>query len=161
MSLPDVQSQESSLHTMNQTSLIPLLASLLFFIFLLLGLLHFYWMLGGTWAFEVVLPTTIKGNKVLSPSSLDCALVGMALLLFGIFYLYKASYIPLPLPNWVLLLGSWTIPLIFLLRTMGDFKYVGFFKSIHQTGFAFWDTLLFSPLCLFIGVLGVLINLYK
>ena len=41
---------------------------------------------------------------------------------------------------------------VFLLRAVGEFRYVGFFKRRHGTRFATLDTWLFSPLCAFIGL---------
>lgn len=37
--------------------------------------------------------------------------------------------------------------LIFAVRTVGDFRYVGFFKRIRGSRFARMDTLCYSPLC--------------
>ena len=41
---------------------------------------------------------------------------------------------------------------IFVLRAMGEFRMLGFFKSIKGTDFAFWNTLLYTPLCLALGL---------
>ena len=41
---------------------------------------------------------------------------------------------------------------IFILRAIGEFQMLGFFKSIRGTDFAFWDTWLYTPLCLTLGV---------
>jgi hypothetical protein len=49
------------------------------------------------------------------------------------------------------------IAALFLLRAIGDFKYVGFFKSVSQTDFARLDSLLFTPLCLLIAIAAFLI----
>jgi hypothetical protein len=35
---------------------------------------------------------------------------------------------------------------------MGDFYLVGFFKNVHGTPFAFWDTWLYSPISLGLGL---------
>ena len=64
-------------------------------------------------------------------------------------------------PSWIFYSGTWVISLLFLLRTIGDFRYVGFFKSVTDTNFARWDTILFSPLCLFIGIVAFLISYYE
>jgi hypothetical protein len=39
------------------------------------------------------------------------------------------------------------LAVLFLLRAVGDFRYVGFFKSMGDDPFRSWDTWLFSPLC--------------
>ena len=45
--------------------------------------------------------------------------------------------------------------MIFVLRTLGDFRYVGFTKRIRNTSFAEWDTKLYSPLCLLMALLAL------
>jgi hypothetical protein len=64
-------------------------------------------------------------------------------------------------PPWIFYSGTWLISLLFLLRTIGDFRYVGFFKSVTDTSFAHWDTVLFSPLCLFMAGAAFLISYYE
>ncbi|TKI67695.1 DUF3995 domain-containing protein [Lysinibacillus mangiferihumi] len=49
-------------------------------------------------------------------------------------------------------LGCTVCAVIFLIRAIGDFKYVGFFKKIKHSQFARNDTWLYSPLCLFISL---------
>ncbi len=39
------------------------------------------------------------------------------------------------------------LALIFAVRAIGDFRYVGFFKHIRGSRFARMDTLCYSPLC--------------
>ncbi|EGD05771.1 hypothetical protein B1M_04736, partial [Burkholderia sp. TJI49] len=39
------------------------------------------------------------------------------------------------------------LALIFAVRAVGDFRYVGFFKRIRGSRFARMDTLCYSPLC--------------
>jgi hypothetical protein len=54
--------------------------------------------------------------------------------------------------------GSWFIPVVFLLRAVGEFRYVGFFKKIKNTSFAKMDSQYYSPLCLAVGVLALIIK---
>lgn len=135
-----------------------ILAIILSVVFAGLGLLHFSWALGGTFGFENSLPTNSSGERVLNPGKIDCAIVGIGLTVFGLFYLVKTGLIGLDLPIWILTPGGWTIPAIFLLRAVGEFKYVGFFKRIRTTDFGKLDTRFLSPLCLVIGILGILIQ---
>jgi hypothetical protein len=46
---------------------------------------------------------------------------------------------------------------LFILRAIGDFKYLGFFKKIKNTKFGQNDTKYFAPLCLIIGILTLLV----
>ncbi|MEP2773613.1 MAG: DUF3995 domain-containing protein [Fulvivirga sp.] len=128
-------------------------------IFTLLALIHFSWALGSTWGFKNALPKSEAGNYVLNPAPWESAVVGLGLTLFGLFYLTRADILPLTLQGWLLSVGSWVIPLIFLLRAIGDFKYVGFFKSITSTDFAWLDTIFYSPLCLILAVAGLVLLL--
>jgi hypothetical protein len=61
----------------------------------------------------------------------------------------------------VQLYGLWIIASIFILRAIGEFKYVGFFKKISQTKFGQNDTKYYSPLCLIIGILTLMLELTK
>ncbi|WP_298265154.1 DUF3995 domain-containing protein [uncultured Lutibacter sp.] len=126
-----------------------------------LGLIHFNWVVGGKFGFEASLPTKESGERVLNPKKIDSAIVGIGLTIFGIFYILKSGVIEYNLPNWIIKYGSWIIPIIFLLRAIGEFKYVGFFKSVKKTDFGKLDTKLFSPLCFIIGTIGILIELMK
>ena len=104
------------------------------------------------------MPTKENGEKVLNPGKVDSAAVGIGLTAFGIFYLLNSGVIDYSLPEWIIKYGSWIIPVLFLLRAVGEFKYVGFFKRVKKTEFAKWDTKLFSPLCLAIAIIGILVN---
>lgn len=128
-------------------------------IFFILALIHFNWVFGGTYGFEASLPTTATGERIFSPKKIDSAIVGLVLTAFGVFYLIKANLITANIPSWILTYGTLLIPAIFLFRAIGDFKYIGFFKRIKTTDFAKLDTKSFSPLCLAIAILGVLIEI--
>lgn len=136
------------------------LAILLIVIFSILALIHFYWASGGVWGFESVLPTNEQGQQMLSPQTFDSIIVGSGLTLFAAFYWIAFISANRKLPFWVRKIGLWAIPLIFGLRALGDFKYIGFFKKIKSTEFAKSDTLFFSPLCLIIAIVGFIL-LYK
>ncbi|WP_281635816.1 DUF3995 domain-containing protein [Flavobacterium marginilacus] len=47
------------------------------------------------------------------------------------------------------------------MRAIGDFNYVGFFKKIKLAKFGKNDTKYFSPLCLIIGILTLILELIK
>jgi len=89
---------------------------------------------------------------------MDSAIVGSFLIMFGLFYLLKSELVDFQIQNWLATFGGWTIPIIFILRAMGVFKYVGFFKKIKNTDFGKNDSKLFSPLCLAIGTVGVIVQ---
>lgn len=136
-----------------------ILSTILLVIFTSLGFIHFYWLIGGKWGLEKVIPT--KDNQMKTPSIPKFAtlIVGLVLVLFGLIYLVKSGLVTVQIPNWVAIYGYWIIPSIFILRAIGDFQYVGFFKKIKNTSFAKADSKLFSPLCLIVGIIGILIQL--
>ena len=128
-------------------------------VLLVLALIHFNWVFGGEFGFSESLPTKENGERILNPKKIDSAIVGAGLLVFSLFYLLKSGLIQVQLPNWMILYVGWIISAIFLLRAIGEFKYVGFFKKIRNTKFGRLDTKLFSPLCLGITIIGVLIEI--
>lgn len=98
-----------------------------------------------------------QGTRVLNPTPADSIIVGIVLLLFGLFYLFLVGLTKPKLLVIVRNIGLWVIPIIFILRAMGDFKYIGFFKQIKSTEFAHYDTIFYSPLCLTIALIGCII----
>lgn len=127
-------------------------------IFLMLSLLHFHWVFGGKWGLDTALPTTKSGEKTMNPKKAGTAVVGTVLLLFSIYFFVKTNT-SFPMAPLLSNYGGWTIIVIFFLRAIGDFKYIGFFKKIKNTPFGKMDTKYFSPLCLFIAIIGLFIEL--
>lgn len=136
-----------------------ILSIILLVTFTSLGFIHFYWLFGGKWGLEKALPTKEVGEKAIEPPKIATVIVGIGLISFGLIYLMKSGLINFQIPNWIITYGSWIIPSIFILRAIGDFNYVGLFKKIRDTEFAKADSKWFIPLCLTIGMLGILIQL--
>ncbi len=134
-----------------------ILSIILSLILLTLSLIHFNWVIGGTYGFDISLPTKISGERILNPKKIDSAIVALGLLSFSLFYFFNSQLISYSLPEWITTYASWIIPIIFIIRAIGDFKYVGFFKSVKSTKFGKVDTRFFSPLCLSIGLMGIFI----
>lgn len=126
-------------------------------IFACLSLLHFSWVLGSSWGFESSLPTDQEGKKVLNPRKTDSFAVGVGLGLFSAFYGLYFLEISLGISDMLMSIIRWIIPIVFLMRTIGDFKYVGLFKKVKGTSFANQDSLYFVPLCFCIACLGFLV----
>ena len=138
-----------------------ILSILLSIILFGLGVIHFNWAIGGKLGFSVTLPTKENGERILNPKKIDSAIVAIGLTAFGVFYVFKSGLIESNLPEWIMKFGSWIIPILFLLRAIGEFKYIGFFKSVNGTVFSKLDTKFFSPLSLLIGIFGIIIQLMK
>ena len=135
-----------------------LVAAILSLIFLLLAGLHIYWGFGGKSGTAATIPTKENNKPVITPGPIACFVVGISLLSFGILVLIKADIILFALAGWLLNYGLWVIAAIFLLRAIGDFKYVGFFKKVKATRFGEMDSKYYSPLCLVVGGLCVILE---
>ena len=137
------------------------IAVVLFLVFLFLASIHVYWALGGRWGGEAVIPTKVDHTKVFKPGPLPTLIVAAGLLLLALIVLVSARLIAFPLPAWIDRYALWIIAAIFILRAIGDFKYIGFFKKITKTRFAQNDTNYYSPLCIVISTLAIVLALYK
>lgn len=135
-------------------------------IFAALGLLHLYWAAGGGWGHAAAIPTSAGGaggggRRLFNPSPFGTILVAVALFSAMLVMLGRIGMWGAGLPKWVFIWGTWTLSLVFFLRAIGEFKYVGFFKSVTGTVFAQWDTWLLSPLCLFIALIVATVGYYE
>jgi hypothetical protein len=117
----------------------------------LLAVLHIYWMFGGRWGKAAAIPE-VYGRRAFDPSPRATFLAATGLLFAAVVALLRGHvifpFLPAILVQWVLI----AIGIIFVLRSIGDFRLVGFFKRVQGTSFARRDTWLFSPLSLLIGV---------
>lgn len=118
-----------------------------------LSLLHLYWAAGGKFGGAAAVPT-VGGQRTFHPSPLGTVLVAIALLVAMLVVLGRLGLLGEAVPRRVFRWGTGGIAVIFLLRAVGDFRLVGFFKRVSNTSFAYWDTWLFSPLCLAIAVVA-------
>ncbi len=141
--------------------MITLIAIILFLIFLFISSIHFYWGMGGRWGAKAVFPARDENHPAKNPGPIPTFIVATGLLGFGLFYLIKCGLIPIDLPGWLDKYGLWIIACIFILRAIGEFRYLGFFKKIKQTEFGKNDSRYYSPLCLVIGLLTLIIELYS
>ena len=140
--------------------MIRILGILLAVIFAILSFFHLYWAAGGRFGGGAAIPTT-GGERLFTPSPFGTILVAAALFAAMLVVLGRLKIWGAFVPGWIFYSGTWVISLLFLLRTIGDFRYVGFFKSVTDTNFARWDTILFSPLCLVIAIVAFLISRYE
>lgn len=126
-------------------------------IFLILSLLHFYWVFGGKWGLDGAMPKMMQA-KVMTEKTrtgfiISTLVVAIGLLGFMMISLYNSSLIEAPFSHtwlWWITIG---MAAIFLLRAIGDFKYVGIFKKEKEGLFARRDSRIYVPLCLFLFAL--------
>ncbi len=128
---------------------------LLVLIFAFLTIIHVYWAIGGRWGSSAVIPTKTDTKKAIQPGPAASIVVALGLAALGSIVAWKATWLDLNLPYYIESFAMIFIAIIFLIRAVGDFKYVGFFKKIRNTHFAKNDTKYFSPLCLLIGFMAL------
>jgi hypothetical protein len=132
-----------------------MLGLLIALIFALLGGLHVYWAVGGISRASAAIPQ-VNGRQAFTPSRLTTLLVAIALFVAALIVLGRIGMLADIVPTWLFRYGVWGLFAVFLLRAIGDFRLVGLFKRIRDTRFAYFDTRLFTPLCLALAV-GLLI----
>lgn len=136
-----------------------MISIILSIIFLVLSLLHFYWVFGGKWILDGVVPTKQGATKPLFEAPpIATLIVALGLLFFSWVYYAPVDQTIFGFPQiiyWI----KWIVPCLFLLRAIGEFNYVGLFKKIKDTKFGQNDTKYFAPLCLLISLLGFYLQL--
>ena len=135
-----------------------IITSLLTIIFLCLAILHLHWALGGTWGLANTLPMKSDVQLAFTPPATLTLLVALALLSFAFFYFINPEK---GNPrNWIFDYGRCIVPILFGLRVVGDFKYVGLFKKINNTPFAKMDNKVYLPVSALIATLGLIVKLF-
>ncbi len=99
-------------------------------VFTIIAAVHLYWAAGGTTWKAGAIPSR-DGVPVLSPSSAITALVGVALLGTAAVVGSTAGLLPRFLPTGLLRGASAVLALVFAVRAVGEFHYVGFFKRVR------------------------------
>jgi len=134
-------------------------AILLIFVFTVLAGIHIYWVLGGKWGSDVVLPTKNDHVKVIMPGILPTLIVAFGLLCFSYLVLMQVTSLKFPFGhNLAYHYGLWMIASIFLIRAIGEFNFIGIFKKVKHTKFGQYDTRYFSPLCLLLSILALILE---
>ncbi|MBX3326769.1 MAG: DUF3995 domain-containing protein [Nitrospira sp.] len=128
-----------------------LIAWLLIAVFAGLSLIHVYWLFGGRVGQLAAIPE-LDGKPIFEPSAVATLVVAIGLALCAVVIAGTAGVLALPLSQTVLAWLTRALAVVFLLRAIGDFRLVGFFKRIRDTRFARLDTAVYSPLCLALAI---------
>ncbi len=107
---------------------------------------------------NAVLPT-IEGEEIIKPSPFITLIIAAAMGVFAFIIIGNLDIFRMYIDLSFFKYATLTIGIIFTLRAMGDFRYVGFFKKATGTLFAKNDTRYYSPLCVVIAVFCYLIVL--
>ena len=119
--------------------------------FVFLALLHVYWAITGAASAGAALPARADGTLVFRPGRLATLAVAIALAFAAAIVSGRSGLLAWG-PAGAYRIGAWLVATVLLLRTIGDFHYVGIFKQIRGTRFADLDNRLYTPLC---GVLAI------
>jgi len=125
-------------------------------VLLFLAGLHVYWALGGAWGSAATIPT-MNGRRTLNPSPLATYVVAFLLAAGAVTMCGGVGLFQTGPLTWLFRLGTWCLFGVFLLRAFGNLKTFGLFKSVQGTQFAYWDTHLYSPLCLLLAMLAAVV----
>jgi hypothetical protein len=120
-------------------------------VFVALSLVHVYWLVGGEVGRLAAIPE-IDGTPVFQPSTLSTFVVAMGLAMCTLLIAATAGILTLPLSHAVLAWLTRALAVVLLIRAIGDFRLVGFFKRIRDSRFARLDTVVYSPLCLALAI---------
>lgn len=126
--------------------------------FIFLAGLHLYWAAGREAFAAEVLPMHPNGTFLFQPGPISTIVVAFILLGFAFITIGNSGVTDHLLERKYIHFGTLSIAAIFLVRALGDFKYIGFFKRIKGTAFARKDTVLYSPFSLLIAVISFSIN---
>ena len=124
-------------------------------VFIVLAAMHFYWAMGGNALKGAAVPE-ISGKVAFSPGPLATAGVGVALIACAALIAAASGFLGIALPHYLLSWLCYALSLILLARAIGDFRLVGFFKTVRNSRFARLDSAVYSPLCLALS-LGVFV----
>lgn len=120
---------------------------------------HLHWALGGRLGYSVSLPQRPDGAPVMAhrlpwwrpaAGAVALGLVALALLLLA-----DSGRLSLPIPEGLVGGALLVTGGAFVARALVPNRYVGFFKSIRDTRWARYDSRLYSPLFLLLGLLLV------
>lgn len=127
-------------------------------LFLILCGAHFYWTAGGKRGLHVTVPS-IDNKFIFTPPAVVTFVIGFAFLLGAFVFLGRMGIIsplnPKPVYQWF----PWFYAVIFLARAVGDFRFVGIFKKLKSTTFAYLDSILYIPVSLVLALCCSIIGL--
>jgi hypothetical protein len=117
-----------------------------------LAALHVYWAAGGVIGDSDAVPSRTDGTPLFRPGRIATLAVAVALSMAAAIVLGRGGVLG-PDNRFILYrAGAWVVSAVLLLRTIGDFRYVGLFKRERRTRFARLDTRYYTPLCAALGI---------
>jgi hypothetical protein len=100
-----------------------------------------------------------NGCPLFVPGPLSTAAVAIALLIAAFLLALRAGFIANQIPKALLTFLCLLLACGLVLRAIGEFRFVGFFKKVRDSRFAYLDNVFYSPLCLLLGLAIALVAL--
>lgn len=124
------------------------LASVNFFFFIFLAILHANWLSGRSRFAGLITPTDGNDRMLFRPSPLLLVFLCIISVISATLNLGWVGLLPFGPYRQLCGYGIAVIGTLLLLRAIGDFRYIGFSKRHSNSRFARADSTLISPLCL-------------
>ena len=121
------------------------------FILTMAAILHVYWALGGNFGQSVSAPE-LSGRAVFHFPRYASALVALGLLGGAMVLAARSGAFGSSMRTPLTATAARLMAIGFALRAIGDFRYLGFFKRVHGTPFANYDTWFYSPLFVWLAI---------
>ena len=115
--------------------------------------LHLFWAAGGRLSAAAIAER--DGRPLFAPRRLTTMFMALLFTLTAWVLLVRAGAIlppAIPALHRLIRWATWGIAIIFILRAVGEFHYVGFFKRARTTPFSRMDDRVYSPLALLLGI---------
>jgi hypothetical protein len=90
--------------------------------------------------------------KAFNPGPATTLLVAGGLALISLLVALRAGVLADPVDHWALQGSIAALAVVMLVRAIGDFRLVGFFKTVTGSQFARMDSMYYSPLCVLLGL---------
>jgi len=126
------------------------LGSLAVAVLVALATIQMYWALGGQIGIAIAQPAPVKGTTI-RPSPTASILVAICLVVAADLLLVRVGVFTTKISPFGVRIACAVLAGGFLIRAIGDFHYVGFFKRVRKSRFARIDTALYSPMSLFLA----------
>ena len=121
-----------------------------------LSAVHVYWAAGGRWATAVSVPQR-NDRPAFVPGASATLIVAALLFAAALVLLGRLGSWGSSLPQWIFVLGTWMLVVVFAARVVGDLRLFGIFKRVKGTSFAWWDTRLYTPLSAMLALASLLV----
>jgi len=129
-------------------------------VFCVLSLLHVTWAVGIPVGHAAAIPEREDGAPTFRPGPASTFAVAGLLFIAALLVTQRVGLGRGWIPAALVGPGCWALAAAFVLRAVGEFRYVGFFKRVRTTAFARMDTRYYSPLALLLGLGAGLVAYY-